>query len=243
MRQTGVLGFTVSFFRDSFPWNIHKLVSDSPHGLDIFFCCYLPQFLADIPDDTEYSAAYIHRFLLPDCPIDLLFRENSSWLTGKVRQGVKFIILCQRNFLPLIRCLVAERVNTESGILKNRISIQQCLAAIQPCQDLFLHQTGTFCRAKYQFNHTCFVPPSPSPEMLRLFLYHHVPPFFPYAVLRFSAEIFRAAVRCFFLLQWANRKLLNIHFNITGKIFTFDTNVITATWQCNCFIVCSVCFN
>ena len=127
MRHTGVLGFTVSFFRGSLPWDIHKFVSDSPHGLDIFFCCYLPQFLADIPDDTEYSAAYIHRFLLPDCPIDLLFRENSSWLTGKVRQGVKFVILCQRNFLPLIRCLVAERVNTESGILKDRICIRQCL--------------------------------------------------------------------------------------------------------------------
>ena len=48
------------------------------------------------------------------------------------------------------------------------ISIEQCLAAIQPCQDLFLHQTGTFCRAKYQFNHTCFVPAFLLPEMLRI---------------------------------------------------------------------------
>ena len=110
--------------RGLLPWDIHKFVSDSPHGLDIFFRCNLSQLLADIPDDTEHSTAYIHRFLLPDCPINLLFRENSSWLTGKIRQGMKFVILCQRNFLPLIRCLVAERVNTESGILKNRICIQ-----------------------------------------------------------------------------------------------------------------------
>lgn len=48
MRQTGVLGFTVSFFRGSFLWDIYKLVSDSPHGLDIFFLCNLPQLLADI---------------------------------------------------------------------------------------------------------------------------------------------------------------------------------------------------
>src|SRR5699024_9207916 len=97
MRQTGVLGFTVSFFRDSLPWDIHKLVSNSPHGLDIFFCCYLSQFLADIPDDTEYRTVYIHRLLLPDCPIDLLFRENSSWLTGKIDKRLKFIRFRKRN--------------------------------------------------------------------------------------------------------------------------------------------------
>src|SRR5699024_7086702 len=145
--------------RSSFPWDIYKFVSNSPHGLDIFFFCNLPQLLADIPDDTKHRTAHIHRFLLPDCPINLLLCEHSSWLTGKVRQGVKFVILCQRNSLPLIRCLVAERVNTESGILKNRISIQQCLTTIQSCQDLFLHQTATFCRAKYQFNQTYFVQP------------------------------------------------------------------------------------
>ena len=88
--------------RGSFPWDIYKFVSDSPHCLDIFFLCNLPQLLADIPDDTEHCAAYIHRIFLPDCLVDLLFGKDSSWLTGKVRQGVKFVILCQRNFLPLI---------------------------------------------------------------------------------------------------------------------------------------------
>ena len=44
-----------------------------PHSLDIFFLCNLPQLLADIPDDTEHRTAYIHRLLLPDCLVDLLF--------------------------------------------------------------------------------------------------------------------------------------------------------------------------
>ena len=52
--------------RGSFPWDIYKFVSDSPHCLDIFFLCNLPQLLADIPDDTEHRTAYIHRLLLPD---------------------------------------------------------------------------------------------------------------------------------------------------------------------------------
>ena len=153
----------------SLPWDIHKFVSNSPHRLDIFFLCNLPQLLADIPDDTEHCTAYIHRLFLPDCLVDLLFCKDSSWLTGKVRQGVKFVILCQRNSLAPDKIPVggSESIH-EPGILKNRICLRQCLTSIQSCQDLFLDQTGTFCRAKYQLNHTCFVPPSPPSEMLRI---------------------------------------------------------------------------
>ena len=102
--------------RGSLPWDIHKFVSDSPHGLDIFFRCNLPQFLADISDDTEYRTSHINRLLLPDCLVDLFFRIYSPWLTSKIRQGMKFVILCQRNFLPLIRCLVAERVTSSLSV-------------------------------------------------------------------------------------------------------------------------------
>ena len=109
--------------RGSLPWDIHKFVSDSPHGLDIFFCCNLSQLLADIPDDTEHSTAYIHRFLLPDCPINLFFRIDSSWLTGKVRQGVKFIRFRKRKHLSLVRNLMLNRIDTKTGILKNLITL------------------------------------------------------------------------------------------------------------------------
>src|SRR5699024_7038943 len=125
--------------RGSLPWDIHKFVSDSPHGLDIFFRCNLPQFLADISDDTEYRTSHINRLLLPDCLIDLFFRIYSPWLTSKIRQGMKFVILCQRNFLPLIRCLVAERVNTESGILKNLITLCRWFLCIEFRQKLLRH--------------------------------------------------------------------------------------------------------
>lgn len=88
--------------RGSFPWDIYKLVSDSPHGLDIFFFCNLPQLLADICNDTEYRATYIHRILLPDRLIDLFFRVDSSWLTGKVHQSLKFIRFRQRKHMRIL---------------------------------------------------------------------------------------------------------------------------------------------
>ena len=108
MRQTGALGYTVALFRGSLPWDIYKFVSNSPHRLDIFFLCNLPQLLADIPDDTEHRATYIHRLLLPDRLVDLLFREDSPWLTGKINKRLKFIRFRKRKHLPLIRNLVLD---------------------------------------------------------------------------------------------------------------------------------------
>ena len=105
--------------RGSLPWDIYKLVSDSPHSLDIFFLCNLTQLLADIPDDTEHCTAYIHRLFLPDCLVDLLFGKDSSWLTGKVNKCLKFISLCKRKCAPLVRNLMLDRINTKSGIVNH----------------------------------------------------------------------------------------------------------------------------
>src|SRR5699024_5788039 len=85
-----VFHFLRKYPRRSLPWDIHKFVSGSPHGLDIFFRCNLPQLLADISNDTEYCAVYIHRLLLPDCPIDLFFREDPLRLFSKIYEYLIF---------------------------------------------------------------------------------------------------------------------------------------------------------
>src|SRR5699024_2833310 len=138
--------------RTLLPWDIHKLVSNSPHGLDIFFLCYLPQLLADIPDDTKHRAAYIHRLFLPDCLVDLLFRENSSWLTGEINKRLKFIRFRKRKYLPLIRNLMLDRINTKTGILKNPIIPWRWLLCIESCQKLLCHLSSWIRGTEDDFN-------------------------------------------------------------------------------------------
>ena len=138
--------------RGSLPWDIHKFVSDSPHGLDIFFLCYLPQLLADISDDTEHRTAYIHRLLLPDCLVDLLFRENSSWLTGEINQCLKFIRFRQRKHAPLVRNLVLVWIYAKTGILKNLITLCRWLLCIEFCQDLLCHLSSWIRGTEDDFN-------------------------------------------------------------------------------------------
>ena len=138
--------------RGSFPWDIYKLVSDSPHGLDIFFFCNLPQLLADICNDTEYRATYIHRILLPDRLIDLFFRVDSSWLTGKVHQSLKFIRFRQRKHLPLVRNLVLDWINAKTGILKNPIIPWRWLLCIESCQKLLCHLSSWIRGTEDDFN-------------------------------------------------------------------------------------------
>ena len=152
MRQTGALGYTVALFRGSLPWDIHKFVSNSPHRLDIFFLCNLPQLLANISDDAEHRTAYIHRLLLPDCLVDLLFRENSSRLTGKVRQGVKFICFRQRKHAPLIRNLVLVWIYAKTRILKNLITPYRWLLCIKFRQDLLCHLSSWIRGTEDDFN-------------------------------------------------------------------------------------------
>ena len=125
--------------RGSFPWDIYKFVSDSPHSLDIFFLCNLPQLLADIPDDTEHRTAYIHRLLFPDCLVDLLFREHPIWLTGEINKCLKFIRFRQRKHAPLIRNLVLVWIYAKTRILKNLITPYRWLLCIKFRQDLLCH--------------------------------------------------------------------------------------------------------
>ena len=136
----------------SLPWDIYKFVSDSPHGLDIFFLCNLPQLLADIPDDTEHSTAYIHRLFLPDCLIDLPFRKNSARLTGKINKRLKFIRFRKRKHLPLVRNLMLNRIDTKTGILKNLITPYRWLLCIKFRQDLLCHLSSWIRGTEDDFN-------------------------------------------------------------------------------------------
>ena len=128
--------------RGLLPWDINKLVSDSPHGLDVFFCCNLPQLLSDVLYDAKDSTAHIHRLFLPDCLIDLFFREYLLWVTGKINKCLKFISLCKRKYVPLIRNLVLVWIYTKTGILKNLIPPYHWLLCIESCQKLLCHLSG-----------------------------------------------------------------------------------------------------
>ena len=138
--------------RGSFPWDIYKFVSNSPHGLDIFFFCNLPQLLADICNDTEYSTAHLHRFFLPDSLVDLLFRENSSWLIGEINKCLKFIRFRKRKHLPLVRNLMLNRIDTKTGILKNLITPYRWLLCIKFRQDLLCHLSSWIRGTEDDFN-------------------------------------------------------------------------------------------
>lgn len=151
--------------RDSLPWDIHKFVSDSPNGLNIFFCCNLPQFLTNVLYDAKDSTAHIHRLLLPDCLIDLLFREHSPWLTGKINKCLKFISLCKRKCVPLVRNLMLDRINTKTGILKNLIPPYHWFLCIEFCQKLLCHLSSRIRGAKDDFN---FLHLSPAFKQLQI---------------------------------------------------------------------------
>ena len=55
-------------------------------------------------------------------------------------------------------------------------------------------------------------------------------------------ENLSALRRLFFLWPSSGRVLFNIHFYFSGKIFTFNTDIISSIGKCNSIAVCSSCF-
>src|SRR5699024_11520842 len=111
---------------------------------------------------------YIHRLLLPDCLVDLLFRENSSRLTGKVRQGVKFICFRQRKHAPLIRNLVLVWIYAKTRIVKNLITPYRWILCIEFRQDLFCHLSSWIRGAEDNLH--LFHPLPPISNIICIFL-------------------------------------------------------------------------